>query len=105
MTSGVEAFFRRIVSKGALRLVRSTGAEAVYGDGSEQEIVLRFADPGAEASVAADPALALGEMYMQGRMSFDAGNIFDLLSLLARNGIRKAASLARNGRPWSQIIT
>jgi cyclopropane-fatty-acyl-phospholipid synthase len=92
MAAGIEGFLGKIVSKGSLELVRATGATTTYGDGSEATIVLRFTDPEAEISVATDPALALGEMYMQGRMVLEAGNIFDLLSLLARNGIRKAAT-------------
>lgn len=92
MAAGIEAFLGKIISKGALKLIRASGATTTHGDGSESEIVLRFADPEAETSVATDPALALGEMYMQGRMILEAGNIFDLLSLLARNGVRKAAT-------------
>lgn len=92
MGQGIEGFFGKIVRTGSLRLIRSSGSTVTFGDGSEAEIVLRFADPDAEESVAADPALALGEMYMQGRMAVEAGNVFDLLSLLARNGIRKAAT-------------
>jgi cyclopropane-fatty-acyl-phospholipid synthase len=92
MTSGIEDFCGKIVRKGALKLVRASGATFTYGDGSETEIVLRFIDQQAEVAVATDPALALGEMYMQGRMVLDDGNIFDLLSLFARNGIRKAAT-------------
>ena len=92
MGRGIEEFCGKIVRIGALKLVRASGATITYGDGSEAEIVLRFTDPQAENAVATDPALALGEMYMQGRMALDAGNIFDLLSLFARNGIRKAAT-------------
>ncbi|MBX9457134.1 MAG: cyclopropane-fatty-acyl-phospholipid synthase family protein [Rhizobium sp.] len=92
MAAGIEEFIGKIVTKGALRLVRASGATRTFGDGSESEIVLRFTDPEAETAVATDPALALGEMFMQGRMILEAGNIFDLLSLFARNGIRKAAT-------------
>lgn len=92
MGQGIEEFCGKIVRKGTLRLERASGSTSTYGDGSENEIVLRFTDPEAENAVATDPALALGEMFMQGRMVLDAGNIFDLLSLLARNGIRKAAT-------------
>ena len=92
MAADIATFLGRVVSKGALTLVRASGSATAFGDGSEAEIVLRFTDAEAERAVATDPALALGEMYMQGRMVLDTGNIFDLLSLLARNGIRKAAT-------------
>ena len=92
MASGIEGFVGRIVRKGTLKLVTANGATRTYGDGSEAQIALRFADPDAERAVATDPAMALGEMFMQGRMVVEAGNIFDLLSLFARNGIRKAAT-------------
>jgi cyclopropane-fatty-acyl-phospholipid synthase len=92
MGQGIDGFFGKIVKTGALKLVRANGSHITLGDGSEREIILRFTDAEAETAVASDPALALGEMYMQGRMIVEAGNIFDLLSLLARNGIRKAAT-------------
>ena len=92
MDRDIGDFIGRIVAKGNLKLVGASGAATTHGDGSEAEIILRFTDPEAEQAVATDPALALGEMYMQGRMVLDSGNIFDLLSLLARNGIRKAAT-------------
>jgi cyclopropane-fatty-acyl-phospholipid synthase len=90
--TGIDKFFGRIVSRGILRLVRAGGDSQTFGDGSGEPVAVRFADAAAERAVGQDPALALGEMYMQDRMRVEEGNIFDLLSLLARNGIRKAAT-------------
>lgn len=92
MASGLERMIRRIVSKGSLKLILASGETHLFGDGSEQTIVVRVTDAEAERAIALDPALKLGEMYMEGRFVIEDGNIFDFLSLLSRNGIKKAAT-------------
>ncbi|MBL0374427.1 class I SAM-dependent methyltransferase [Rhizobium sp. KVB221] len=92
MASGISMMMKKVVRQGSLKLTSASGVAQTFGDGSEATISIRFADAEAERAVATDPALKLGEMYMDGRMLVEDGNIFDFLSLLARNGIRKAAT-------------
>jgi len=92
MPSTTSTMMQKIVRKGSLRLTLPSGASHTYGDGSESTIAIRIADDEADRAISTDPALKLGEMYMDGRLVMEEGNIFDLLSLLARNGIRKAAT-------------
>jgi len=92
MPSTTSTMMKKIVRKGSLRLTLPTGASHTYGDGSESTIAIRVTDDEADHAIATDPALKLGEMYMEGRLILEEGNIFDFLSLLARNGIRKAAT-------------
>ncbi|MDB5524973.1 MAG: cyclopropane-fatty-acyl-phospholipid synthase protein [Rhizobium sp.] len=93
MASGVYEMIGKIVSKGSLKLILASGETHMFGDGSEKTIVVRIADVDAERAIAQDPALKLGEMYMDGRFILEEGNIFDFLSLVRRNGVNKAATL------------
>src|SRR5690606_12802241 len=82
MPSACAAMMKKVVRKGALELTSASGETQSFGDGSESTIAIRFADAEAEAAAATDPALKLGEMYMQGRLILVEGDIFDFLSLL-----------------------
>jgi len=82
--------FGRIVRTGLLQVTYASGRAAAYGDGSEPPVAIRFADAGAERRIAWDPALGLGEMYMDGRLLVERGSVYDLMSLLKRNGLRRA---------------
>ena len=46
---------------------------------------MRIADPGAEIALAFDPEMALGDLYMNGRIEMIRGEIYDLLALAAMN--------------------
>jgi hypothetical protein len=48
-----------------------------------------LADAAVGDEIAADPALKLGEAHMDGRLIIEEGNIFELLSLLRRNGLHR----------------
>lgn len=83
--------FARLVRSGALRVSYASGHVAVYGEGAQEEVAIRFVDSGAERAVALDPALKLGEMFMDGRLLMERGSVFELVSLLKRNGVRRLA--------------
>lgn len=85
MTSSLRLLLRKIIAKGALRLTDHSGEIETYGDGSGPPIAIRFTDEGAEREVAEDPALKLGEMYMEGRMLLEEGDIYDFLALVKEN--------------------
>ena len=51
------------------------------GDGSGNPVTVEFADHAAERRLLLDPALALGELYMEGRLVVTRGSIYDLLTL------------------------
>lgn len=73
----------RIVSTGNLEVVTPSGKYA-FGDGSGPRIVARFHDSRAVFAFMADPDMKLGELFMDGRLTMEAGTIFDLLYLLLR---------------------
>src|SRR5437868_3700459 len=104
MASGLQRMIDRIVRTGSLKLILASGETHVFGDGSEKTIVIRLTDAEAERAIAQDPALALGEMYMDGRFIVEEGNIFDFLSLVRRNGVSRAATLRIVAHGLARIV-
>ena len=77
--------FRRRIPSGNLKVTFATGRTEAYGDGSGPPLALRFQDAGALRAVVLDPVLGVPEMYMQGRLVLEAGDIYDLIALAKAN--------------------
>ncbi len=77
-------FLSRIVRKGTLTVVQSNGNRFVLGDG-EPHVTMCLADKRASSELLLDPDLKLGELYINGRLTLEEGDIGDLLALLMRN--------------------
>ncbi len=80
----LDAFLKRLITVGDLVLTEAGGKTARYGDGSGPEVRVRLA-PGAAARLGRAPSLALGECYMDGSLSIEGGDIYDLMDLVGRN--------------------
>src|SRR6218665_450192 len=85
MTSSLHLLLRKIIATGSLKVTDSTGATEIFGDGSGAPVTLRFTDEEAQEAIASDPLLKLGEMYMEGRMLLEEGDIYDFLALVKDN--------------------
>ena len=84
--SSVFAFFlSKLVRFGNVEVETSDGVKRRFGDGVGPEIAVRINDLGAEWRLMADPSLALGELFMDGRLDVVRGDLYDLLDLGARN--------------------
>lgn len=81
----VETVFRHIVKTGTLTVRDWNGDEHRYGDGTPPSVAIRIADRGTHLALLLDPKLALGEAYMDGRLTVESGDIHALLELLTRN--------------------
>ena len=77
-------FLSRIVRYGTLTIFYADGRKAVVGQG-EPHVAIRFSDSLAPWQLLLDPDLKLGELYMAGRLTVEAGDDGDLLALLMRN--------------------
>ena len=75
----------RTITTGHLNLIDSAGRNFGFGDQSGRPVVARIADRQTERQLALNPALALGEAYMDGRLILEQGTIYDFLDLLAAN--------------------
>jgi len=92
MTSKLEGLLNRIVRTGTLTATTADGQSRTYGDGTGEPIAIRFTDQKAENELVDDPQLKLGEIYMDGRMVMDAGDIYDLLALVKSNTLAEDLS-------------
>ena len=79
------AILRSIVRNGSLCVIDSAGRRQTIGDGSPPEATLRLTSKASEYTLALNPALSLGEAYMDGRLVIEEGSLYDFLDVVARN--------------------
>jgi cyclopropane-fatty-acyl-phospholipid synthase len=75
----------KLVRKGDLELETADGVKHRFGDGSGPRLGVRLADRRAERQLVANPALRLGELYMDGRLIVTKGSLYEVVELGARN--------------------
>jgi len=80
----LDHLLRSVVKEGRLTVVYPGGGSETFGAG-DPEVAVRFHDRRAILELALHPDLELGELYMQGRLTVEQGDIADLLALLMRN--------------------
>ena len=81
----LEAFLKRVVRRGVLEVECASGRQFTAGDGVGNPVAIRFVDHSAERQLMVNPALALGELFMEDRMLVTRGSIYDLLALVSSN--------------------
>ena len=92
----VEALFRRVFRSGEVVLVDHAGRRTRFGRPDGRRVVVRLRDAAIGRRLLVNPALALGEGYMDGRILVEDGDIYDFLHLAADN--------LQNGQPgWGAI--
>ncbi len=93
MTSSLHKLFSKIIRIGSLT-VRGSGGEHHYGGGGGRTVRLRFVDAAAERELVTDPQLKLGELYMDGRILVEQGDIYELLALVKDNTLNEGLTLS-----------
>jgi cyclopropane-fatty-acyl-phospholipid synthase len=73
----------RTVTTGHLVLIAADGRTYEFGNRDAVPVVARIADTWTERRITLNPTLALGEAYMDGRLTVERGTIYDLLELIA----------------------
>ncbi|MGI9404221.1 MAG: class I SAM-dependent methyltransferase [Hyphomicrobium sp.] len=84
MDNFLQSLFARMVSRGALTIITARGTTLTFGDGTGEEVRVRFTDTRAELAAILDPHLYLGELFMDGRLIVERGTIYDFLELVLR---------------------
>ncbi|MEQ8967037.1 MAG: cyclopropane-fatty-acyl-phospholipid synthase family protein [Azospirillaceae bacterium] len=85
-------FLDRFVREGRLILVDPEGKEHAFGDDTGETVRIRVDDRATLRRLFATPKMALGEAYMDGRLTVDGGDVFPLIDLLTRNlGVQEEA--------------
>ncbi|WP_375427263.1 class I SAM-dependent methyltransferase [uncultured Sphingomonas sp.] len=80
----IDRFLARAVKRGRLTVVHPGGERVVFGrsDPDLKDVTIRFTDRAAERRILTDPGLGAGEMYMDGRLLIDEGEVWDLVRLI-----------------------
>src|SRR5271166_3502560 len=92
------AWLGKLVRTGNLQVETADGATHSFGDGCGPLLGVRLVDRATELELLMDPALALGELYMDGRLIVTRGSLYDILELGAKN----LASL--EALPWVKAL-
>jgi cyclopropane-fatty-acyl-phospholipid synthase len=107
----LKSFFSKIFKTGTLFVEAPDGRILEVGDRTGNPVSLKIEDHGAALRLLYDPSLALGELFMNRRITLSQGTIYDFLALTWRNlglaeppGPAKLLAHARRaGRRFFQI--
>jgi len=82
----IEFFLRRLIRRGELKIITAEGREMVLGaPGTRPKVSIRLHDKNLPLKLMLNFTLALGEAYMDGRLTIEEGTLYDLLELFAIN--------------------
>jgi len=98
MSAPFTTYLRKLIRRGRLEVETADGVTETFGDGAGPRLGVKVLDRAAEWRLIFNPALSLGELYMDGRLVVTRGDLYDLLELGARN-------LAEmEGLPWVKAL-
>jgi cyclopropane-fatty-acyl-phospholipid synthase len=75
-------FLGRLIRRGSFTIRSAGGKTYTFGDGRGPPVAARFTSAKAQRAVLLDPALKLGEAYMDGTFVVERGSIVDVLAIL-----------------------
>ena len=104
MSSKLKTVLQKIVRFETLKVTFASGETTTFGDGTGTPLAVRLTDAAAERAIAHDPVLRLGEMYMDGRLIVEEGTVFEFLSFLKRNGVRRGATFTTAARLSARVM-
>lgn len=84
MHTPLRYLFERVVKSGNLVVIDGLGRNWRFGDGVGAKVVVRFNDQSSERALFRNPALALGELYMAGRLEMLSGTIYNFLEIVMK---------------------
>jgi cyclopropane-fatty-acyl-phospholipid synthase len=91
-------FLSTLIRHGHLEVQTADGVTQVFGDRTGPKLAVRLVDRAAERELTFDPTLAMGELYMDGRLLVTKGDLYDVLALGERN-------IAEFGGPrWLKLL-
>lgn len=78
-------FLKPLMKRGTLTIIDHAGRSHVVGTGGEPKITATFHDPNLGTKLFINPALYAGEGYMDGTLTIEDGDLFELLDLVMSN--------------------
>jgi cyclopropane-fatty-acyl-phospholipid synthase len=101
----LSGLFKRLIRVGTLVVIDAAGKRHEFAGSPGPVVTLRLHDRKVATSMALNPALRVGEAYMDGRLSVVDGEIDDLLHLAAINIYdRPLGPLDAAARLWRQAL-
>jgi cyclopropane-fatty-acyl-phospholipid synthase len=102
----IDTFLKTMFQSGTLEVRLPGGRKILAGDGTGPMVAVAIADHGALARIIARPTLGVGEAYMDGRLTLEAGTIHDLVDLASRNSAHRPNGRRprRLERAWNKFI-
>ena len=100
MASSLRRLLAKIIRKGRVTVSGPEGTQ-VIGGGGGRSVAIRFTDTEAEEEIASDPQLKLGEVYMDGRLVFEEGDIYELLAVVKDNTLSEGLT---PGMMWRGLL-
>jgi cyclopropane-fatty-acyl-phospholipid synthase len=89
---------KSLVRNGSLCVIDAAGRRHEVGDGSAPEATIRLTSKAMEYRLALNPALTVGEAYMNGTLRIEKGTLYDFAAVIGRN-----AGHARSV-PWLAML-
>jgi cyclopropane-fatty-acyl-phospholipid synthase len=89
-----------MVGEGDLTVRLPGGGDLKLGDGSGPPVVVAITSRAWAARIGANPALAVGEAYMDGGLVLERGGIYDFADIICRNLGRRPARRANALQRW-----
>ncbi|TPE51498.1 SAM-dependent methyltransferase [Amaricoccus solimangrovi] len=81
----LDSALRGQITDGSISVTFPSGQTRAYGNGADPGISISIRDTGALRAIALDPTLAVPEMYMEGRLTIERGDPYDLIALFKSN--------------------
>ncbi|HVH82105.1 MAG TPA: cyclopropane-fatty-acyl-phospholipid synthase family protein [Stellaceae bacterium] len=75
----------RLIRIGRLELVDASGRHHVFVGSPGPSVKIRLRDPALPRKLVINPRLMVGEAYMDGTLTIEEGDLYDLVELLVRN--------------------
>lgn len=89
----LDSMLRHLIRDGNLRLTFSDGSVRHYGNGGEPSVAAGLHDRDLPRKIILSPEIAVGEAYMDGRMTIEDDDLYSFLSLAINN-------ISKHGHPW-----
>ena len=86
------AVLKSIIKSGHLRLIDGAGRTHDLGDGQPPRCTIRVARRHLDYTLAFNPALSVGEAYMEGVLTVEEGTLYDFLEIAARGNPARSSS-------------
>lgn len=86
-------FYTKTITKGSLEVIFASGSSKIFGDNTGVKLKYRFTSRKAQIQLLIDPLMKAAELYVNGDVILENGDLKDLLILYQTNAIRRKSPL------------